>query len=84
MAYNLELSRAVEAIEQAKPKRVLVQLPDGLKPRAREILAELRRHTDADCAVWAGSCFGACDVPVHVRQLGFDLLIAWGHSEWRG
>ena len=33
--------------------------------------------------IWGGSCYGACDVPLQVERLGVDLLIQWGHSEWR-
>ncbi len=83
MELNLELDRAIEQIKNSSAKRVCIQLPDGLKPRALEIESKLRDKTDADIIIWAGSCFGACDVPMQVEKLGVDLLIQWGHSEWQ-
>ena len=38
---------------------------------------------DVQLVFWADSCFGACDAPIHVRHLGFDLLLAFGHAPWR-
>ncbi len=81
MEYELELEKAVKHIKAEGAKRVCVQLPDGLKPRAKEIVDSLREKTDASVVIWAGSCFGACDVPNIDNE--FDLLIQWGHSEWK-
>ncbi len=78
--YNLELKKAIEKIKKEKAKTVLIQLPDGLKPKAKEINEELEKNTNAKILIWAGSCFGACDVP----NVNVDLLIQWGHSEWIG
>ncbi|HII72570.1 TPA: hypothetical protein HA265_07475 [Candidatus Woesearchaeota archaeon] len=82
MEYDLELDRAVSLIEKAKAKTVLVQLPDGLKPRAKEVVDTLKAKTGARIVVWAGSCFGACDIPV-LPEGEYDLLIQWGHSAWK-
>jgi 2-(3-amino-3-carboxypropyl)histidine synthase len=79
MEYDLELERAVASIKESHAKTVCVQLPDGLKPRAKEIVDHLSEKTGASVVIWAGSCFGACDVP----QLDVDLLIQWGHSPWK-
>ncbi len=78
--YNLELDKVAEKIKQESAKTVLIQLPAGLKPRAKEIKQELEKKTGAKLLFWAGSCFGACDVPTNVKA---DLLIHFGHSEWR-
>ncbi|RLE39301.1 hypothetical protein DRJ17_01110 [Candidatus Woesearchaeota archaeon] len=77
--YNLELDKAVEEIKKSNAKTVCIQLPDGLKPKAKEIQEEIELKTDAIVFIWAGSCYGACDVP----KLDVDLLIQWGHSEWK-
>ncbi len=79
MEYNLELIKAVAEIKKSKAKTVCIQLPDGLKPKAGEIVGEIEKKTGANCLIWLGSCFGACDVP----KVDADLLIQWGHSEWR-
>ncbi|MBW2991097.1 diphthamide synthesis protein [Candidatus Woesearchaeota archaeon] len=76
--YNLELDKAAEKIKQEKANTVLIQLPDGLKPGAKEIQEELKKITNAKILIWAGSCFGACDVP----KVEVDLIIQFGHSGW--
>lgn len=81
--YNLELQRAVSEIKKQKAKKVCIQLPDGLKPQANKIADFLGKETKADIIIWLGSCFGACDMPKQVENLGVDLLIQWGHSGWK-
>ena len=76
MEYDLELEAAVKAIKKANAKTVCIQLPDGLKQRATEIAEYLQKNTKAKIVIWAGSCFGACDIP----NVQADLLIQWGHS----
>ena len=80
MLYDLELNKAVKEIKNKKAKTVLIQLPDGLKPKAKEIADFIENNTNAKCFIWMGSCYGACDIP-NVKD--FDLLIQWGHSEFR-
>ena len=77
--YDLELDKAVKEIKKQKAKLVCIQLPDGLKPYADKIQKELESKTNAEIIIWLGSCFGACDVP----KLDADLLIQWGHEEWK-
>lgn len=79
MQYNLELDKAVKEIKNSKAKTVCIQLPDGLKPKAKEITDYLEKNTNAQILIYAGSCFGACDVP----DIKADLLIQWGHSKFR-
>ena len=82
--YDLQLEDAVAEIKKHDAKKVLVQLPDGLKPHADQINRYLQKEVpDVQLVFWADSCFGACDAPIHVQSLGFDLLLAFGHSPWR-
>jgi 2-(3-amino-3-carboxypropyl)histidine synthase len=82
--YDLQLEDAVRQIKEQNAKMILIQLPDGLKPHADEILTVLQRECpESKFIFWADSCFGACDAPIHVRHLGFDMLIAFGHAPWR-
>lgn len=83
-SYDLELNKVIGRISKDKARLVCVQLPDGLKPRANEIEQAIEKSTNASVIIWMGSCFGACDVPLQVEKLGVDLLVQWGHSEWRG
>ncbi len=83
MEYDLELQRLIEKIRKEKSRLVCIQLPAGLKEKAGEIQEAVEKNTDSRVLIWGGSCFGACDVPLHVERLGVDLLVQWGHSEWR-
>ena len=78
---NLQLEQLLEGIKKQKAKSVLVQLPDGLKPKALEIQALVKKvYPEVKLTFWAGSCYGACDLP---NVKGFDLAIQFGHSEWK-
>lgn len=81
---NLELERLFSALESNKnnnPQKILIQLPDGLKPKAKDIQEKIKEKFPAvRLTFWAGSCYGACDVPA---VPGYDLLVQFGHSEWR-
>ncbi len=82
MTYDLELDRAAKYITEQGAKRVCIQLPEGLRVQAKEIADELKHKTGALIVIWAGSCYGACDLPLEVERLGVDLLIQWGHAQW--
>ena len=83
MQYDLEIDNVIAKIKSEKAETVCIQLPDGLKPKAAEIQDAIEKSTSARVFIWGGSCYGACDVPLQVERLGVDLLIQWGHSEWR-
>jgi diphthamide biosynthesis enzyme Dph1/Dph2-like protein len=80
--YDLELERVIDEIKKANSKTVLLHLPDGLKPKAEEIQIKIQKETDALVLIWAGSNFGACDLPVDTERIGVDLIIHFGHSAW--
>jgi len=82
--YDLDIPSIVAKIKTEKAHRVLIQLPDGLKPAADEIQAAVKKAApETELFFWGGTCYGACDIPLHVDKLGFDLLIHLGHSQWR-
>ncbi len=75
--YDLELSKALKEIKDKKAKTVLIQLPDGLKSKAKDVVDTIQQKTNAKCFIWLGSCYGACDIP----RVDVDLLVQWGHSK---
>ena len=83
MEYDLELERIVDKIKKERARLVCIQLPDGLKPKAKLIQNEIEKKTKAKVLTWAGSCFGSCDIPLEVEKFGVDLLIQFGHSSWK-
>lgn len=82
--YELELEKAIQTIQKEKAKNVMLQFPEGLKNKAIEVSRELEKATGANCLIWMGSCFGACDIPQPsaMDSLNVDLVIQWGHSPW--
>ena len=79
MEYDLELDRIVKEIKNSKAKTVCLQLPDGLKSKAKDIVDYIEsKCKDVIVSVWLGSCFGSCDVP----NIDVDLLVQFGHHEW--
>jgi len=82
MDLDFDLDKIVDRINKEKAKLVCIQLADGIKPRAVEIQRYLEDNTKARVLIWLGSCFGACDVPIELKELNIDLLIQFGHNDF--
>ncbi|MBI5390494.1 diphthamide synthesis protein [Candidatus Woesearchaeota archaeon] len=78
--FDLEIATVLQRIKEKQAKRVLIQLPDGLKPRAQEVADLIEKETGAEVMIWFGSCFGACDLPIGLNSVGIDLMVQWGHN----
>jgi len=81
--YDLEIKKIIAEIKKQKAKTVCLQLPDGLKPKAEELQKAIEKETSAKVIIWGGSCYGSCDLPLEVKNLGVDLLIHFGHAAWQ-
>ncbi|RLG21677.1 diphthamide biosynthesis enzyme Dph2 [Candidatus Micrarchaeota archaeon] len=75
MDYDFEFERVKKEIVRRKAKKVLVQLPEGLKQYAKEIMDKLS-ETGAEIILSADPCYGACDIKVN-----YDLTIHYGHTQ---
>jgi len=81
--YDLELARIIKTVKKEKEKRVLLQFPDGLKPYSTSVVDYLEEKCkNVQFFIFLGTCFGACDIP-QVDEKDFDLIIQFGHSEWK-
>jgi len=80
MEYDLELDKLLDMIKNKDYKKIVVQLPDGLKPRAKEIVDYISKNSSCEIIIWGGTCFGACDLPAGIDNLGVDACIQWGHE----
>jgi len=79
--YDLEVDRVSDEIRRHRARRVLLQLPDGLRPQAFTLADALRGRTGAEVLLLGDSCYGACDVALRQAEaLGADLLVHYGHS----
>ncbi|PIX31586.1 diphthamide biosynthesis enzyme Dph2 [Candidatus Bathyarchaeota archaeon CG_4_8_14_3_um_filter_42_8] len=79
--FDFEEERVKQEILKLKAKRVLIQLPEGLKPEATR-LAKIIEKSGALPIISADPCYGACDLAtVEAESLGVDLIIHYGHSK---
>ena len=74
--FKLELERVIEEVKANDAKRVLVQLPDGLKPRANEVVDAIE-ELGVEVVILFGGCYGACDLPLGMESLKIDLVVAF-------
>jgi len=80
--YDLNLEEIVKYLEKEKAKRVLIQLPDGLKPLAKQIVDFLeKKFSDVEFFIWGSTNFGACDLPIDAaKTLNIDVILHFGHN----
>lgn len=84
--YDFELERVITEIKTRKSKKVLLQLPDGMRSFALQIVNSIERSTNSKVILSGDSCYGACDIALtQAQELFVDLILHYGHSpmvEW--
>jgi 2-(3-amino-3-carboxypropyl)histidine synthase len=79
-SFNLEEKQLAKEVRKHKAKRVLLQLPDGLKPHTSRLVTVIE-NTGAQAFVSADPCYGACDLAIHDAQaISADLIVHYGHT----
>ncbi|MCI4339304.1 MAG: diphthamide biosynthesis enzyme Dph2 [Thermoplasmata archaeon] len=68
------------ALRDAKPQRIVLQVPAGLIRNAHDLAARLREETGARVTVATRACFGACDFPSVDEAPKSDVAVVLGHS----
>ncbi|MDY6776061.1 MAG: diphthamide biosynthesis enzyme Dph2 [Halobacteria archaeon] len=82
-AFDFELDRVVNEIEEEGYDRVGLQFPQGLKRRATEVVRELRKRAPGTRFLISGDpCYGACDLDEYLLKRT-DVLVHFGHSPIR-
>ena len=80
IGFDFEEERIKQEIAKRGAKRVLLQLPEGLKPEGPR-LAEMVAKTGALAIISADPCYGACDIATaEAEGLGVDLIVHFGHA----
>ena len=79
--YDFEIDKVIEAVKSNNAKSVLLQFPDGLKHRGKEVVDAIEENTDCECIIWLGNCFGGCDIPITLNHK-IDLVIQFGHNKF--
>ena len=81
--YDLEEDRLLAEITSRGARRLLIQLPDGLKNEGPRLASLVRAKTGAEVLVSASSAWGACDLSLDAAaRLKADLLVHYGHNEF--
>jgi 2-(3-amino-3-carboxypropyl)histidine synthase len=79
--FDLEQERLKQEITKLGAKRVLLQLPEGLKPEAPR-LAKVIEKLGALPIISMNPCYGACDLPTNeAESLDADLIVHYGHAK---
>lgn len=81
LRFDFEEERIKQEIAKLGAKRVLLQMPEGLKPEAPK-LAKLVEKCGVLAIISADPCYGACDIAVgEAEGLGVDLIVHFGHAK---
>lgn len=79
--FDFEEERIKQEITKLAAKRVLLQMPEGLKQDGPH-LAKIIEKTGAIPIILADPCYGACDLATaEAESLGIDLIVHFGHSK---
>ncbi len=82
MTLDFEKEKLVAELKKQKPKKVLVQLAEGIKQNALEI-SKIIEKLGIECFFSGETCWGGCSVAVHeAKELGADLIVHFGHAEF--
>ncbi len=81
IGFDFEEERIKQEINKLSAKRVLLQMPEGLKPEAPK-LAKIIERCGALAVISADPCYGGCDIAVsEAEDLGVDLIVHFGHAK---
>jgi len=81
--FDLEEDRLVAEIMGRGARRVLIQLPDGLKNEGPRLASIVKQKTGAEAFVSAVPAWGACDLSLDAAvRLKADMLVHYGHNEF--
>ena len=81
--FDLEEDKLVAEITGRGARRILIQLPDGLKNEGPRLASLIRARTSAEVFVSAAPAWGACDLSLDAAlRLKADLLVHYGHNEF--
>ncbi len=82
MVLNFEKELLISQLKKAKPKKVLVQMAEGIKQNAPEI-AQIIEGMGIEVTFSGETCWGACSIGVQEAEaLGVDLIVHFGHAEF--
>ena len=80
--HDFELDELIERIKSHDNRLVALQVPEGLKMQALDMMDAIEHQTSAKIVLAADPCYGACDL-VHdkMQRMGVELVAHMGHSQ---
>lgn len=82
MVLDFEKGKLIEGLKKRKPKKVLVQLAEGIKQNAPEI-SEWIEDLGIEVIFSGETCWGGCSIGIQEADaLGVDLIVHFGHAEF--
>lgn len=82
MTLNFQKELLIKELKKKKPKKVLVQLPEGVKQNAAEI-AELFHEQGIEAIFSGETAWGGCAIAVgEAKDIDADLIVHFGHAKF--
>ncbi len=81
ISFDLEENRLIEEVKKQEAKRVLIQLPNGLKSKGAYLSKLIEERTGATVFISSKPCYGGCDLPIcTAKAVKADLVVHYGHA----
>lgn len=76
------IEKLVKEIRSRNAKKIMIQVPEGLKMKAGEIISDLEKEK-IEAVLYAKPCYGACDTADEdALRMKCDLLVHIGHNKF--
>ncbi len=77
-----QIENLISEVTKRNPKKIMLQLPAGLKMKAAEIIEALQKE-NIKALLANNPCYGACDLAdSEAKQMNCDLLVHVGHNKF--
>lgn len=80
--HDFEVDELVERLKAEDTRLVALQIPEGLKIQALELMDRIEEKSAAKVVLAADPCYGACDLVHHkMKMMGVEMVAHMGHSQ---
>jgi len=81
-SFQKNLDEIIKELKKDNIKKILIQLPDGLKEIGDQIVEYFEKEGFL-VFLWGNSNWGACDTPLHFKLEGIvDCIVHIGHEKF--
>ncbi|MDP3917114.1 MAG: diphthamide biosynthesis enzyme Dph2 [Nanoarchaeota archaeon] len=79
--YTFEEEKLIQEIKEKNLKRILLQMPEGLKKEGLRIAQLIENKTSSEVILSGEPLWGACDIAIlEAKSLGCDGIVIYGHA----